>query len=69
LAIQGWIVDLFIGFKKKQSEVNTSSSCHKEFQKKKEKIENKGSKIKNRVKYKSNVNNSANFTYVQGPSS
>jgi hypothetical protein len=60
--------------KKKQSKVNTSSTSHGEFQRMKDKTENKGPRNKNqkrtnhKLKDKSSMNNSASLTPVQGPS-
>jgi hypothetical protein len=53
---------------KKQSKVNSSSTSHKESQGRKDKTENKGTKKKTKIKYESNMNNSAaNLTPIQGP--
>jgi hypothetical protein len=45
--------------KKRLSQVNTSSTRHREFQRRKDKTENKEPRIENKIKYKSSMNNSA----------
>jgi hypothetical protein len=49
--------------KKRQSEVNTSTS-HREFQRKKDKTGNKGPGKQGKKKHKCNMNNSASLTPV-----
>jgi hypothetical protein len=51
--------------KKRQSEVNVSSASHREFQRRKDKTENKGPRNKEN---ESSMNNSASLTPVQVPS-
>jgi hypothetical protein len=48
--------------KKQRSKVNTSSTSHREFQRRKDKTENKGPRNKNQIKDESSP------TPVQGPS-
>jgi hypothetical protein len=52
--------------KKQPSKVNTSSTSHREFQRRKDKTENKGARNKKQKKNKSSMNNS--LTPVQVPS-
>jgi hypothetical protein len=47
--------------------VNTYSTSHREFQRRKDKTKNKRPRNKEK-KHKNNMNNSASFTPVQGPS-
>jgi hypothetical protein len=55
--------------KEKKREVNTSSTSHREFQRMKDKTENKGPRNqKKKEKHQSSKNNSASLTPVQGPS-
>jgi hypothetical protein len=64
----------FLTIKKKQSKVNTSSTSHREFQRRKDKTEFEGprnenwKRTKHKIKQKSSMNNSASLTPVQGPS-
>jgi len=63
--------------KEKKREVNTSSTSHRGFQRRKDKTENRGprnrkkkkkkNKKKKKKKHQSSKNNSASFTPVQGP--
>jgi hypothetical protein len=50
--------------KKQPSKVNTSSTSHREFQRRKDKTENKGARNKKQKKNKSSMNNSL-FRYHQ----
>jgi hypothetical protein len=53
--------------KKKKRKVNTSSTSHREFQRRKDKTENKGPRNQEK-KHESSMNNSASLKTVQGPS-
>jgi hypothetical protein len=50
----------------RQSKANTSSTSHREFQRREEKTENRGPK--NKIKHEGSMNNRAGLTPVQGPS-
>jgi hypothetical protein len=64
----------FSQLRKNQSKVNTSSTSHREFHRRKDKTGNKGPRNKNqlrtkhKIKHESSMNNSARLTPVQGPS-
>jgi hypothetical protein len=70
---KNWEISIFT-IKKQRSNINTSSTSHQEFQRRKDKIEKKGPRNKNqkttkhKIKHECSVNNSANLTPVQGPS-
>jgi hypothetical protein len=64
----------FLMIGKNQSKVNTTSTSHRELQRRKDKTENKGprnknqKRSKNKINAKSSTDNSASLTPVQGPS-